>query len=259
MESRQEMILSKENPLIKMTKSLQQKKFRKQHGCFMIEGIRNSEEALKSNFVIMKALYSESLLQSERGQILLKELAEKGIATFFCEEKVLASCSDTATCQGIILIGKLPDGKNMSLGQHLLVLDGVQDPGNLGTILRTAWAAGIDSVALLPGTVDAYSPKVVRSAMGAIYHLSLLLVEDVAAFYEALQKENYEIWATNVEKGIDYRKAEKGEKWALVIGGEANGVTALSYDYATHLLTIPMRENVESLNVAVAAGILMFQ
>lgn len=260
MQYRQEMIMSKENPLIKMIKSLQQKKFRKQYHSFLIEGIRNSEEALNSKIEITKALYSETLLQSERGRFLLNGLQEKEIPIFCCEEKVLSVCSDTFTCQGIILVGKIPEEKEncRTTDSQILVLDGVQDPGNLGAILRTAWAAGIKTVALLPGTVDPYSPKVVRAAMGALYHLNLCLIEDASLFYQELQQQNYEIWTTSVEKGIAYQKARKGEKWALVMGSEANGVSTVSYEAATHLVTIPMADGAESLNVSVATGILLF-
>lgn len=260
METRGERICSKENPLIKLVKSLQQKKFRRQYGLYLIEGVRNSEAALSGRSEIDKALYSETLLCSPRGMALLSAIEKKGIPAFCCEEKILTLCSDASTCQGIILLAKIPpQEEEMAVSEsHILVLDGVQDPGNLGTILRTAWAAGIKTVALLSDTVDPYSPKVVRSAMGALYHLQILIIADNIGFYEKLQSLGYEIWTTCVEKGTDYREARKGEKWALVIGGEANGVREVSYRYASHLLTIPMAEEAESLNVAVAAGILMF-
>ena len=260
MKIRQEMILSKENPQIKLVKSLQQKKYRNQHGLYMIEGVRNSEAALAGRAEIIKAFYSEALLDSERGTALLATVQEKEISTFLCEEKVMLHCSDAATSQGIILLAKIPEARPIQEMEtaHLLVLDGIQDPGNLGTILRTAWAAGIRAVALLAGTVDPYSPKVVRSAMGALYHLDILIIADSAAFYQELRRKDYEIWTTSVSQGIHYHEAKKGEKWALVIGGEANGVRAISLQYATHLVTIPMAEGAESLNAAVAAGILMF-
>lgn len=260
MERSQEMIMSKENVQIKLVKSLQQKKYRRQHGLYMIEGIRNSEAALAGKAEIVKAFYSETLLASERGAALLASVRQKEIPVFLCEEKIIALCSDALTCQGIILLAKIPEERPLQevATSPLLVLDGIQDPGNLGTILRTAWAAGIRTVALLSDTVDPYSPKVVRSAMGALYYLDILTIEDVAAFYEALLVLNYEIWTTSVSQGIDYREAKKGEKWALVIGGEANGVSVISLQYATHLLTIPMAAGAESLNAAVAAGILMF-
>lgn len=260
MKTRQEMILSKENPQIKLIKSLQQKKYRNQHGLYMIEGVRNCEAALAGKAEIVKAFYSETLLASERGAALLTAVQEKEIPIFLCEEKVMAHCSDATTCQGMILLAKIPRERPIQevVTSPLLVLDGIQDPGNLGTILRTAWAAGIKTVALLSGTVDSYSPKVVRSAMGALYYLDILTVEDAAVFYQSLLAMDYEIWTTSVSQGIDYRKAKKGDRWALVIGGEANGVRDVSLQYATHLVTIPMAEGAESLNAAVAAGILMF-
>lgn len=256
----QEMIMSKDNAQIKLIRSLQQKKYRKQHGLYMIEGVRNSEAALSGHAEIARAFYSETLLHTERGNDLLAAIQAAAIPSFFCEENILALCSDAATSQGIILLAEIPtaNGGQALVVPQILVLDGIQDPGNLGTILRTAWAAGIRTVALLPDTVDPYSPKVVRSAMGALYYVSILTIEDSAAFYQELRAKDYEIWTTSVSQGIDYRKAKKGEKWALVIGGEANGVRDISLQYATHLLTIPMAEGAESLNAAVAAGILMF-
>lgn len=260
MEQRQEMIMSKENTQIKLVKALQQKKYRQQYGFYLIEGIRNSEAALAGRAEIVKAFYGEMLLGSERGQALLGAVREREIPSFLCAEKIMALCSDTTTCQGIILLAKIPTAQPIQAAatSPLLVLDGIQDPGNLGTILRTAWAAGIKTVALLPDTVDPYSPKVVRSAMGALYYLDILTVEDAAAFYQSLLAMDYEIWTTSVSQGISYREAKKGEKWALVIGGEANGVRDISLQYATHLVTIPMVAGAESLNAAVAAGILMF-
>ncbi len=260
METRQEMILSKENPRIKLVKSLQQKKFRKQHGLYMIEGIRNSEAALAGRAEIVEAFYSETLLASQRGEALLAAVREGKIPAFLCGENIISLCSDAFTCQGIILVAKIPEGPRTEdiVEPHILVLDGIQDPGNLGTILRTAWAAGIKTVALLSDTADPYSPKVVRSAMGALYYLELLPIADSEGFYQALKKKDYEIWTTCVNRGIDYRKAQKGDKWALVLGGEANGVGEISLRHASHFLTIPMAVGAESLNVAVAAGILMF-
>ncbi len=260
MKARQEVILSKENPQIKLARSLQQKKYRKQHSLYLIEGIRNSEAALAGKAEIVKAFYSETLLASERGDALLVAVQERGIPAYLCGEHIIGLCSDAATCQGIILLAKIPEEQAIQgiMSPHLLVLDGIQDPGNLGTILRTAWAAGIRTIALLADTVDPYSPKVVRSAMGALAYVDILTIEDSAAFYQELQAKGYEIWTTSVSQGIDYREAKKGEKWALVIGGEANGVRDISLQYATHLVTIPMAEGAESLNAAVAAGILMF-
>ena len=260
MADKQDIIMSKDNPQIKLVKSLQQKKFRKANGLYMVEGIRNSEAALAGRTEIVKAFYSETLLQSERGTALLSVIREKHIPLFLCEEKIMGLCSDALTCQGIILLAKIPEVssiENIDVS-HLLVLDGVQDPGNLGTILRTAWAAGVKAVVLLPGTVDPYSPKVVRSAMGALSYLDIYSITNSEAFYPAIAKKGYEIWTTCVDGGMDYRKAKKGEKWVLVIGGEANGVGAVSLAHATHLLTIPMAAGAESLNVAVAAGILLF-
>lgn len=248
------MITSSSNAKIKLVRALQtQSRKRKDETAFVAEGVRLIEEALAAQWPVKFILYDQTL--SERGQALLVELPTRSKTEVFeISTGLMAQISDTETPQGILAVlqrGALPLPKAPTF---LILADQIRDPGNLGTTLRTAEAAGVDAVLLTPGTVDAFSPKVVRAGMGAHFHLPIhhapwpeihTYLKGLAVFL-AESDATTPLWEINLIQPC-----------ALLIGGEAFGASPMGAELATHRVTIPMVGRAESLNAAVAAGILM--
>ncbi len=192
---------------------------------------------------------------SERGMTLISKIEnEHRCDVFEVTPNLMAEISDTETPQGILAILQerpLPLPENPTF---LVLADQIRDPGNMGTLLRTAEAAGADGVILTPGTVDAFSPKVVRSGMGAHFHLPIhaLLWEDVKPLIKTLP-----VFLASAEAGIPLWEADFTQPCVLLVGGEAFGATSMGEEFATDRVTIPMSGRAESLNAAVAAGILI--
>jgi TrmH family RNA methyltransferase len=173
-------------------------------------------------------------------------------------DRVLAAVSETVTPQGIVAICPLPEGPApASLGPLLLVLDGVRDPGNLGTILRAAEASGVVRVVALVGCVDPYSPKVVRSGMGAHFHLQVATPPDWQGVEQLARGRP--VWLAAMRKGVYYDQVDWRQDSALVVGGEATGASGEASRLATGSVTIPMAGRAESLNAAMAASVLVFE
>jgi TrmH family RNA methyltransferase len=220
---------------------------------FIAEGIRLVEEAVNTNWPIDFLLYDQTL--SGRGLNLIRDLQSQSyIDISEVSPHLMAAISDTETPQGILAvlkIGHLPLPKSPTF---VVLADQIRDPGNLGTLLRTTEAAGGDAVLLSPGTVDAYSPKVVRAGMGAHFHLPIRnLSWKEIEYYLA----NIPIFLAESEGGLPLWEADLTQPCALLIGGEAFGASAQGNMLATQIITIPMRGRAESLNAAVAAGILI--
>jgi RNA methyltransferase, TrmH family len=248
------MITSNQNSKIKLVRALLGRaKERREAGAFVIEGIRLVEEAVNSNWELQFALYDDDL--NERGINLVKTLADKKIEVEKVGGGLLQSLSETETPQGILAVlndSRLPIP---DLLNFILILDQIRDPGNLGTLLRTAAAAGVQAVLLPPGTTDAFAPKVVRSGMGAHFRLPIHSTtwDDLHEQTKGLQiyladMNGKSCWETNLRQPL-----------ALIIGGEAEGASEEARKLATQKISIPMAGNVESLNAGVAGSVLMFE
>ena len=148
---------------------------------------------------------------------------------------------------------------NASLGSRLVALDGVQDPGNVGTIIRTADAAGLDGVLLSAQCADAFSPKVLRATMGSVFRMGIRVTEDLPGELARLKQEGFSVLSSQLDGTPFYEREPVGERFCLVIGSEGNGVTPEVQQVATHRVKLPMRGGAESLNAAVAAGIMMYE
>lgn len=255
-----EVISSRDNKKYKLLKSLAAKKTRDKSGLFVVEGKRMTNdviEFLQGNieFVFMSCSFAEA-----NGN-LLKSIDNLGIAVYTIKDNLLKQASNTVTPQGI---GAVVKAVNHSKGRpddkFVLVLDGVSEPGNLGTIIRTAEAAGIDRVYMLKGCADIYNPKVVRSTMGSMFRIPFVCgcaLCDV----ESLKCRGFDIVVSSLgssENIYEYAKKSSAGKRAIVIGSEAFGVSDAVLELADVRVHIPMQGNVESLNAAVAAGILMY-
>ncbi|WP_226656621.1 TrmH family RNA methyltransferase [Pseudalkalibacillus hwajinpoensis] len=242
-------IESAKNQKVKDWKKLQTRKGREKANSYLIEGPHLVEEAAKFEAPIIEVIATE-------GTDLSAYPFKERPVVYTVTEKVMQELTDTETPQGIMAICKMAESPFPSKGKFLL-LDAIQDPGNLGTMIRTADSAGYDGILLGHGTVDAYNSKVLRSTQGSIYHLPVKkadLVKEVQKFKEL----NMPIYATEVSGGTPYHDVKGRSQFAVILGNEANGVSEELQNLADEKVYIPIYGKAESLNVAVAAGILMY-
>ena len=255
------LIVSEDNKKLKLALSLKEHKFREKEGAYLLEGPNLVREVLQFGgalrFVFAKASHSTE----EVNQIV--SLAEsEGVAVYELPENLFAKLSDTQNSQGIIAVVEQPaSGKDeffeKTEGGMLLVLDRIQDPGNMGTLFRTAEAAGFAGVVLLKGCADVYAPKTVRSAAGSIQRLPKLFASSEEAC-DMLKLKGYKLCAASME-GENCFKTKFDPKTAIVIGNEGNGVSNEIIKSADKIISIPMAGHIESLNAGLAGGIIMYQ
>lgn len=226
----------------------------------MAEGVRAVEELLDSGLSIRGILTAPQLDGAQRGAALRASITESKIETAAVSEAEFRSAAETESPQGVIAIAEVPQHSLESFAGRetlrLLVLDAVQDPGNVGTILRTSAALGVDATIALPGTVDLWNAKVVRGAMGAsfrhpVMHASL---DDLFSF---ATDQNIELWGADAS-GKPVESRDTPARLALVVGNEGAGVSSSMRERLTRLVSLPISGDVESLNVAVATGILLY-
>lgn len=248
-----------QNPMVKAAAELKQKKYRQQQGLFLAEGLRTVEEAVRYG-AVQSIFYTA--IEDDRTRAVLEEAAAKQIKLVCVSDKVLKKIADTETPQGIIAVcekrsKRLDDF--LASGKMLLVLDRVTDPGNIGTMLRTADAAGVGGLLLLQGCADIYAPKTVRASMGSLFHLPVLSGLSEELLVQAARKAGYELLVTCLDGADNLYKADLQGRLAFVMGNEANGVSDALLAAADKRVFIPMQGRAESLNVAMAAGIVMFE
>ncbi|MFT4415105.1 TrmH family RNA methyltransferase [Fredinandcohnia humi] len=244
-------IESIKNPQIKQWKKLHTKKERDKTGTFIIEGFHLVEEALKCDVVIRDLIVSESIDLPTSWNVT-------NVSLTIVTEEIMKDISDTETSQGVAAIcEQYTTQVNLSTVQKLLLLDAVQDPGNLGTIIRTADAAGIDAVIVGEGSVDLYNSKVIRSTQGAIFHIPIIK-ENLSHSIKKIKQYGMKVFGTSLKNAIDYKQAQVAESFALIVGNEGNGVHPELLNMTDQNLFIPIYGKSESLNVAVAAGILLY-
>ncbi len=252
-------ITSIHNPKIQFVHLLLTKrKERDEQKLFVVEGVRLVEEALHSSWKIELVLFSEEI--SERGRALLGLFRQRSIEIEEVAPALLQTISDTETPQGILIVIRMSEMHLPAHPDFIVIADAIRDPGNLGTLLRTCAAAGVQGVLLAPGTVDAFSPKVVRSAMGAHFRMPILerswakIADTCTAGIPPTQ-----LLAADSECGTVCWSMDLKRPLALVIGGEAQGVTPEAAKLMDGWIKIPMPGSSESLNAAVAASILIFE
>lgn len=249
------MITSTKNEKIKWVRGLQSSsRERRAEGVFVVEGVRLTEEALAAGWEARLVLYSDEL--SERGRAAVDEFAQRGAPVEAAMPGVLRAAGDTETPQGVLVVlahQPLPLPESLDF---VFVPDGVRDPGNLGTMLRTAAAAGAQAVLCPPETADAFAPKVLRAGMGAHFRLPIhsLDWDAIAAVLKPLR-----VVVAEAEGGQPYFDMDLRGPLAIVVGGEAEGARPEARRMAAGFAQIPMPGGSESLNAAVAAGILMFE
>lgn len=255
-------ITSPSNPRLKYARSLHRPRQRKKEGKFLVEGIRLLEEAVKAKSTIETVFFTPGVLAQARGQSLVTSCRRRGYECFLVPEAVLPSLAATDSPQGIVGLISIPlwERGDLLAGEGpLLLLDQVRDPGNLGTMLRTAEAAGSAGTFLAAGTVDPYNAKALRASMGAIFRLPLLIDCHLPELVPELKEAGYRILAADADGELPYWEADFSLPLALIIGNEVRGVARELLGIADMQVKIPLAPGVDSLNAALAAGILLYE
>ena len=252
-------ITSKDNELIKHIKKLKEKKYRDEFGEFIVEGVKMIEEAIHEKakikyIIVCDDCKTENSMTPEQ----LYDIAK--LDCIYVSEKIFSAITDVKTPQGILAVIEKPaktENKIDYRAQNFLILDNIQDPGNMGTILRTADSLNMKQIIVSPGSADCYNSKVVRSTMGAIFRVNVI-ERDLEKVIQEMKKREIKIYSTDLKTNktiydVDYKKT------AVVIGNEANGVSQKVLELSDKKIKIPMKGKTESLNAAVATGIILYE
>ena len=254
-----QIITSKDNEIVKNVRKLKEKKYRDINNEYIVEGIKMIKEAILEDAKIKLIVVCEDNANS--GAIDKKLLYE--IAKYECiyvSKKVFDLISDVQTPQGMLAVIEKENSEDKIdyTEDVIVVLDGIQDPGNLGTILRTIDSVGLKQVIVSKETADSYNPKVVRSTMGAIFRVKVIESNNILETLKNMKKHKYKIMATSLETSHSIYDVDYNKK-VIVIGNEANGVSKEILDYADEKIKIPMLGKTESLNASVATGVILYE
>ncbi len=247
--------------LVSLIRNLQQRKGRKRHGLALAEGARLVEDAIAAGLRVEGAVVTTEFGASARGGALVASLASHAVTVEEIPARELERLAETDTPQGVIAVIEppafAPDTIRPTRGRPVLVLDAVQDPGNVGTLLRTALAMGAAGAILLPGTADVSNSKVIRSAMGATFRLPEVSMDE-PELHRWTAEHDVILWVAAAQ-GTPLERLAPPERLGLVVGNEGAGVRQSLVSLARNQVAIPLAAGVESLNVAVAAGILLYE
>jgi TrmH family RNA methyltransferase len=247
--------------ILTLARDLRRRKSREKQALFVAEGVRAVEELLASSLQIRGALVAPQLEGAQRGAELAASLASRGVEVLKVTEAEFRSAAETESPQGVLAIAEIPVRSLDELANRdnirLLVLDAVQDPGNVGTILRTAAALDVDATIALPGTVDLWNAKVVRGAMGSSFR-HWTFHASIAELSDFLRGGGIELWGADMSGEAVANLSPPG-KLALAVGNEGAGLSSSLRERVDRLVSLPISGKVESLNVAVATGILLYQ
>ncbi len=249
---------------IKLTRILQDKKTRIKENKFVIEGIHIIESALNSGIEIDFLLFSKNFFKNEYGIKLINKSREKGIECIQVSDENISEISQVETSQGIVAVSECKSYAISQLPMNnksllLLILDAIQDPGNVGTIIRIAESSGAHGIILSKGCVDIYNPKTIRGSMGAIFNIPIIKVEDLKETIKIFKKNDIKIIATDNKAKENYFDHKFIGKIAFLLGNEAHGLKSDLISQADSSVKIPILGKSESLNVATAAGIIIFE
>lgn len=250
------MITSNQNSKIKLVRALLGRaKERREAGAFVVEGVRLFEEAVQAKWSIRFVLFDETL--NERGKSKVAGLMSEGVEVEEVSTSVMQALSETETPQGILAVLEFSDLPIPESPNFILIPDQIRDPGNLGTLLRSAAATGVQAVLIPPETTDAFAPKVVRAGMGAHFRLPIHTMswEEID---EVVKLEGLKVFIADMD-GASCWETDLRQRAALVIGSEADGASEFARKMAVGKICIPMAGDVESLNAGVAGSVLMFE
>lgn len=257
-----QVISSKDNEIIKNIRKLKEKKYRDLENSYIIEGIKLIKEAIVEKAKIKQIVMCENYTDNEEiDKETLYEIAKYNL--IYVTEKVFNLITDVKTPQGIIAVIEKNNIKNtinqIDYSQDIIIaLDDLQDPGNLGTILRTVDSANLNQIILSKNSADPYNPKVVRSTMGAIFRINIIEVEDLQETLKEIKKNKFKVMVTALDADNSIYNVDYNKK-AIIIGNEANGVSKEIQAMADEKVKIPMLGKTESLNASVATGIMIYE
>ncbi|WP_312667747.1 23S rRNA (guanosine(2251)-2'-O)-methyltransferase RlmB [Tissierella praeacuta] len=255
-------ITSIRNPLVKEIKSLYRKKGRIKNNSFIIEGMKAIEEAIDNNYPIKNIIYTDQILKIKDGEAFFERI-KKLNNIIYVPNNIFKDISDTENPQGVLGVAEIKYNEMREVKDKerpfLVFLDGVQDPGNMGTIIRTADAFNVDGIIITDGCVDPYNPKVVRATMGSIFRVPLYYVSDGIEELKSFKDINMSIYSTSLTESIPIYEVDFNEGVVLIIGNESNGVSEEIFSLSDKLIKIPMIGGAESLNAGVAASIIMYE
>lgn len=247
-------IESRENKIYKETRKLKERKYRTKNKRYLIEGIRITEEAVKAGAVIQYLMINENAADSEN----MKCLLESDYNKYLVSDELFKNLSCTESSQGVIGVIDNSVRLNKESGNFYVLADKVQDPGNLGTIIRTAHAAGARGVILTKGTVDVYNDKTIRSTMGSIFYMPIIEDTDLS-FTKELISSDYKMVVSALDADNDFFEEDLSGNIIITVGNEGNGVTDEIKAMSSVKVKIPMPGDAESLNVSVASGIMIYE
>ncbi len=256
------MITSLRNPRIKQARSLRQRKFRRESGLFLVEGIRQVGDALESGFEIADLFYAPDLLTSPFAHRLIEEARRRGLEAVPVSPQVFASLAEKQHPQGILAVARWPRRPLESLSPQnapwVVALVAPQDPGNIGTVLRTMDAVGADALLLLDGGADPTHPTAVRASMGALFWVPVVQT-DFAAFAAWSGEQGYAVYGTSARgtAGLEVLRVAQ-PPFVLLLGSERSGLSAEQQALCRQTVRLPMRGHVSSLNLGVAAGVCLY-
>ena len=239
------LITSLDNDRIKNYIKLKDRKYRKKTNTFIVEGMHLVEEAIKEDLVIELIVEKDTKISTS-------------LPIVYVTKEIINKISEMESPSNIMALCKIRESN--IIGDKILMLDEIQDPGNLGTIIRSAKAFNVDTIVLSPNTVDIYNPKVIRATQGMVFHTNIV-IKDLIPTIDELKQNEIPIYGTKVDNGKDVRelKANDKNKYCLIMGNEGNGVSKEILDKCDVYLYIKMNKNVESLNVGVATSILLYE
>lgn len=247
-----EFINSLDNSTIKRIKKLKQRKYREEEKKFLAEGRKFLDFDYQPELIILKENFEEI-------ENINQKLEKFNCRKLVVNDKIFKELTSQENSQGVILVYPYCTSDINSLQKNIVILDKVQDPGNLGTIIRVADAAGFKDILLTKGSVDCYNEKCVRSSMGSIFNMNIIYMEEVALL-KYLKENNYKLQITTLEKNsIEYTQMILADKNAIVFGSEGNGVSKEFLNSADECVIIPIYGSAESLNVALASGIILYK
>lgn len=248
-------IESKDNTLFKYTKKLKERKHRAKENKYIIEGFRLVQEAFKAKCNI------EYIIVNEGGKGKLEEYLSQymdNVKIYEMRNELFFQLTSTENTQGIIAVSNINNSISNINGDFYLLCDKVQDPGNLGTIIRTAHAAGVNAIILTKGTVDIYNDKTIRSTMGSIFYMPIIYDNDLSLL-KKLKGDGFALVATSLEESKNFFDEDLSGKVILSVGNEGNGISEEIFELADKKVKIPMPGGAESLNVGVATSIILFE